>query len=179
MLQRFGTIIVCTIIVLFWVCADAQAQTRTSCGPDSVGGNKRYVSTALNLRSAPSQYGDVLLTLPQGELVYQFRRHGTWSQVNVASLNVVGFVATRFLSEACIVGGGLSRGRLSRDQIVSILIANSLRSYSGNCPCPYNVDRAGRSCGRRSAYSRPGGASPLCYRSDVSRAKIEAFRKGR
>ncbi|MDX2216921.1 MAG: YARHG domain-containing protein [Oculatellaceae cyanobacterium bins.114] len=31
------------------------------------------------------------------------------------------------------------------------------------CDCPYDVDAAGRQCGRRSAYSRPGGASPICY----------------
>ena len=48
-------------------------------------------------------------------------------------------------------------------EIKQILIQASIRSYSGSCPCPYNKDRAGRRCGGRSAYSRPGGASPLCY----------------
>ena len=31
----------------------------------------------------------------------------------------------------------------------------SYRSNRGNCPCPYNTDRAGHRCGARSAYSRP------------------------
>jgi hypothetical protein len=48
------------------------------------------------------------------------------------------------------------------------LIRASIDEYDGPCPCPYNVARNGSSCGRRSAYSRPGGASPLCYSSDVS-----------
>ena len=61
--------------------------------------------------------------------------------------------------------------------IIGLLIKASLASYPGNCPCPYNNDRAGRSCGRRSAHSRPGGASPLCYPNDVTPAMIEAYRK--
>jgi hypothetical protein len=56
------------------------------------------------------------------------------------------------------------------------MIEQSLSSYSGSCPCPYNIDRAGRSCGARSAYSRPGGASPLCYPSDISDAQVQSFR---
>ena len=61
-------------------------------------------------------------------------------------------------------------------EIKQVLIRQSLSGYSGNCPCPYNTDRAGRKCGKRSAYSRPGGASPLCYESDVSRKMVDAYR---
>ena len=56
------------------------------------------------------------------------------------------------------------------------IIAESIRNYSGNCPCPYNTDRAGRSCGQRSAYSKPGGASPLCYDRDISDAMLANWR---
>ena len=56
------------------------------------------------------------------------------------------------------------------------LIRESIANYSGSCPCPYNTDRGGRSCGRRSAYSRPGGAAPLCYASDVTPAMVRAAR---
>lgn len=34
------------------------------------------------------------------------------------------------------------------------------------CSCPYDLDKRGNSCGGRSAYSKPGGASPACYRKD-------------
>lgn len=56
------------------------------------------------------------------------------------------------------------------------MIAESIRNYSGNCPCPYNSDRAGRSCGERSAYSKPGGESPLCYPGDITDAMLERWR---
>lgn len=39
-------------------------------------------------------------------------------------------------------------------------------AVSGSCDCPYDTDKRGRSCGKRSAYSRPGGRSPVCYIRD-------------
>jgi hypothetical protein len=57
------------------------------------------------------------------------------------------------------------------------IVRSSIASYSGSCPCPYNTDRAGRSCGRRSAYGRPGGASPICYSSDITKKMIDDYRK--
>lgn len=35
---------------------------------------------------------------------------------------------------------------------------------SGSCDCPYDTDSAGRSCGARSAYSKPGGREPICFK---------------
>src|SRR5262245_55649571 len=60
-------------------------------------------------------------------------------------------------------------------QIRQELIKASIANYSGSCPCPFNVDRAGGSCGARSAYSRPGGASPLCYDTDVSQKMVDDY----
>ena len=62
-------------------------------------------------------------------------------------------------------------------EIRQILIQESINSYSGNCPCPYNRASNGSRCGKRSAYSRPGGATPLCYESDVTDAMIDRYRK--
>jgi hypothetical protein len=64
-------------------------------------------------------------------------------------------------------------------QVRQQIIRQSIAAYPGSCACPYNVDRAGRSCGRRSAYSRPGGHSPSCYPGDVSQSDIEAWRRAR
>jgi hypothetical protein len=61
-------------------------------------------------------------------------------------------------------------------QIRQRLIRQSIAAYSGSCPCPYSRDRAGRSCGGRSAYSRPGGAAPLCFARDVTPTMIRAAR---
>lgn len=64
----------------------------------------------------------------------------------------------------------------SDKEIKQKIIERSIRNYSGNCPCPYNTDRAGRKCGKRSAYSKPGGASPICYESQVTQKMIEEYR---
>lgn len=64
----------------------------------------------------------------------------------------------------------------SDGQIKQQIIRQSIASYSGSCPCPYNVDRGGRRCGARSAYSRPGGHAPICFASDVTPAMVRAAR---
>jgi len=64
----------------------------------------------------------------------------------------------------------------SDDEIRDLMISRSIAAYPGNCPCPYNSDRAGRRCGGRSAYSRPGGYSPLCYRRDITDEMVAEFR---
>ena len=64
-------------------------------------------------------------------------------------------------------------------QIRQILIDESIAAYSGNCPCPYSTARNGSRCGRRSAYSRPGGEAPLCYAKDVTDEMVRAYREAR
>ncbi len=66
--------------------------------------------------------------------------------------------------------------RLSDDQIRKILIEESIATYDGNCPCPYSTARNGSRCGKRSAYSRPGGAAPLCYPKDVTAEMVQEYR---
>ncbi|MEA3031253.1 MAG: hypothetical protein QOG13_2578 [Sphingomonadales bacterium] len=62
-------------------------------------------------------------------------------------------------------------------QIKQRIIRESTASYPGPCPCPYSVMRNGRSCGGRSAYSRPGGYAPICYPADVTQAQVADFRR--
>ena len=62
-------------------------------------------------------------------------------------------------------------------QVRQQIIRQSIASYPGPCACPYNVDRAGRSCGRRSAYNRPGGYAPTCYPADITPAQIQEWRR--
>ena len=61
--------------------------------------------------------------------------------------------------------------------IAALLIKASIANYSGSCACPYQSDRAGRSCGRRSAHSKPGGNAPLCFEDDVTPAMIASYRR--
>ncbi len=71
---------------------------------------------------------------------------------------------------------GAAKKRISDAQIRKVLIEESIAAYDGNCPCPYNRARNGSLCGRRSAYSRPGGAAPLCYAADVTAEMVQAYR---
>jgi hypothetical protein len=81
-----------------------------------------------------------------------------------------------FLVVLLLSFGSISAQELSDDEIRQILINQSIRSYSGSCPCPYNTTRNGSRCGGRSAYSKPGGAEPLCYDRDVTDKMIEQYR---
>lgn len=66
--------------------------------------------------------------------------------------------------------------KVTDDQIKEAIIQESIASYPGNCPCPYNRAKNGSKCGKRSAYSKPGGYSPICYKYDVTKEMIEAYR---
>lgn len=86
-----------------------------------------------------------------------------------------GRTAAILLAAAAVTVGGQAWGQTDA-QIRQRLIRQSIASYPGSCPCPYSVDRAGRRCGGRSAYSRPGGYAPLCYPSDVTAEDIRRAR---
>ncbi len=66
---------------------------------------------------------------------------------------------------------------LTDAQIKQLLIKESIASYPGNCPCPYNTARNGSRCGGRSAYSRSGGYETLCYPEDITQQMVNAYRK--
>lgn len=70
-----------------------------------------------------------------------------------------------------------SEKKLSEAQIKKAIIKESIASYPGNCPCPYNLASNGSRCGKRSAYSRPGGYSPICYESNVNQEMIKEWRE--
>jgi hypothetical protein len=64
-------------------------------------------------------------------------------------------------------------------QIIDLLIRQSRQAYYATghpCACPEDHARNGSLCGGRSAYIRPGGAEPLCYPKDVTKAAIDAYR---
>lgn len=68
---------------------------------------------------------------------------------------------------------------LTDDQVKDLIVRDSIAEYQSTghpCACPYNTARNGSSCGGRSAYSRPGGAAPLCYRKDVTAGMVLDYR---
>ena len=140
-------------------------------GVEASANEVAYVSaSALNVRSNPGTEYPVVDRLERGAAVQVLETADDWSRIERASIS--GWVASQFLSDTKPVQPLLSDARIRQ-----LLIRQSLSWYSGSCPCPYNVDRGGRRCGGRSAYSRPGGASPFCYPGDVSQADVNAYRE--
>jgi hypothetical protein len=71
---------------------------------------------------------------------------------------------------------------LTATAIAAILIRSSRDQYYATghpCACPDDLMRNGRACGARSAYSRPGGASPKCYPTDITEGMIRDYRRSR
>lgn len=71
----------------------------------------------------------------------------------------------------------MAESGLTDNQIKEQIVQESITSYRGNCPCPYNLDRLGSQCGRRSAYSRPGGVSLIYYPENVTPLMIDNYKK--
>ena len=65
---------------------------------------------------------------------------------------------------------------ISDAEVNRAIIQQSSASYPRPCPCPYNRARNGSLCGRRSAYRRPGGYSPICYDKDVPPDRVRRYR---
>jgi len=67
-------------------------------------------------------------------------------------------------------------GTPSDPDIWRMIIRDSIAGYRRLCPCPYSPNRAGRSCGTRSAHSRVEG-SVVCYVSDIPEAEVVRYRQ--
>lgn len=91
-------------------------------------------------------------------------------------------VKNGFYSYVRVAGGFLSvtsqakSAGISENQIKQRIIEESIAAYPGNCPCPFNAMRNGRACGGRSAWSRKGGYSPICYSREVTAEMVKQWR---
>lgn len=141
----------------------------------------RYVSaTSLNVRANPSTTGERITSVSHGERLEVLETKGDWVSVRTPA-GRQGWVHGDYLATSPPpaprppVQAALPAAGFNRADVIQQIIAQSQRGYSGNCPCPDNRMSNGRRCGGNSAYSRPGGARPLCYASDVTDAMISAF----
>lgn len=66
---------------------------------------------------------------------------------------------------------------ISDAQIKQKIIEESIADYPGPCACPFNQARNGSSCGKRSAWSKPGGYDPICYAREVTPEMVKDWRK--
>lgn len=143
-------------------------------------------------RQGPSTTYRIIDRFDRGRRVQQLENQGEWSQVRDQITQREGWMASRFLSERLDVTSDTraksppkpkqvprSLPVVSTSAIIQRIIAESIAAYPGSCPCPYNTDRGGRRCGKRSAYSKPGGYAPICFSQDVTEAMIAAARQRR
>lgn len=144
-------------------------------------------ASRLNLRDAPNASAKKLGGFDLGSKLAVLSQRNGWARVNGTSGGVLvsGWVSAQYLARSV-------PARVSTQSVVAkrsiaapssgaiakakrALIAQSIAAYPGTCPCEYSRNRAGRRCGRTSAWSKPGGYEPLCYESDVTRSHLKAF----
>jgi hypothetical protein len=148
------------------------------------------VGSRVAFRNGPSTSDGIIDRLDNGREVLLIERSKDWSRVRDKLSQREGWIASRFLVEKYEARQDKPQEKVSKPKelpkiepkipdsvIVQRIIAESLASYPSSCACPYNTDRGGRRCGKRSAYSKPGGYSPICFPQDVTSAMIDAFRR--
>ncbi|RWQ29769.1 MAG: SH3 domain-containing protein, partial [Mesorhizobium sp.] len=128
-------------------------------------------SLAVHHQKNPCQVPDtgarIITTLPLGDLVQTNGQQGDWYNVTVSARN--GWIHGDYLSEAKPVEltstTPVAPAAASDDGTVSEHASGDpvRDAVVGRCDCPYDLMRNGRLCGGRSAYSKPGGRSPVCY----------------
>jgi hypothetical protein len=68
------------------------------------------------------------------------------------------------------------RHLLSDAEVRRLIIRTSIALYPGECACPYSVTARGKSCGRRSVWSRHGDFGATCYPNEVSTGDLREWR---
>lgn len=164
--------------------AETPAARPKAAEPERVVAKTVYVKAdTLNVRSSPSTSASVLLRLSRGAAIQVRYRSGDWYGVQMTN-GAVGWLHGAYLTENAAAQPTELVARTpeapatpayNRDEVVQAIIGASLNSYPGRCPCPYNTMRNGRRCGGSSAYSKPGGRSPICYPEDVTERMIAEY----
>ena len=70
-----------------------------------------------------------------------------------------------------------AQSTLTDGQIKEQIIMLSISAYSGRCACPYNKAKNGSKCGKRSAWSKAGGYTPICYQEEITDKMVKSFRE--
>ena len=164
------------------------ATTRTSRATTANTQAIYVTGSVVNARSGPGTNYQVLAQLPRGTKVQAAaRQEGSWVELEVANLGQTVWMHGKYLSPDAPVQrvatttetqpkrGVRAPTSSEINTAIKLIIAQSINAYPGSCPCPYNRDRAGRRCGGRSAWSRPGGYSPMCYDTDISQARLRTY----
>lgn len=169
-----------------------QAQVQTA--PKPVQVTQYVIGRKVALRAGPGKSYSILDRYDSGRAVGLIETTGDWSRVRDNLTQREGWISKSLLGDRQPPPPPDKEKQkaqpekkqqevptappiVSDNAVAQRLIAESIAMYPGTCACPYNTDRRGRSCGRRSAYSKGGGYAPLCYPQDVSANMIADFRK--
>lgn len=126
-----------------------------------------YTTARVRLRAEPTTSAPIIVVLEAGQPVRSVGTQSPWHRVNAAGRS--GWVHGDYLRRTRPV----PPKQQVRAPIAPLMRTAPARSgggapirdaYVGRCDCPYDLMRNGRRCGGNSAYSRPGGRSPVCYR---------------
>lgn len=133
----------------------------------SVSLSTMYATTRVRIRQQPSTDALVVGALDGGQRVDAGQLVGQWRPVRLGA--VEGWVHGDYLAHQAPPAAFLAPVRPSAPVAPSAprqaRSGEPLRDpYVGTCDCPYDLMRNGRRCGGNSAYSKPGGRSPVCYR---------------
>lgn len=71
----------------------------------------------------------------------------------------------------------LASCELNDREVKQRIIDESISGHPGTCACPFNIARDGSQCGGRSAWSRPGGNTPICFQDEVTEKMMMEWRK--
>ncbi len=168
--------------------------------PQAVATVTRFVKgRKVALRSGPGKTFGILDRYDSGRELVVTETDGDWSKVRDGLTRRVGWVSTALLSDerpstpqpdqreqraskeadtrADADPVTPTMPQISDSTVIQRIIAESISIYPGSCACPYNTDRGGRRCGKRSAYNRGGGYAPICFAGDVSPDMIQSFRQ--
>lgn len=147
-----------------------------------VGARWQVSGQKVPLRSEPIVGSPLVDRLGSRETISVLEQRTDWARVKVERTQKEGWIPTKRVgakakpTEPAEVAPKIAP-TLPTAAIAKLLIAASIANYSGSCACPYQSDRGGRSCGRRSAYSRPGGFSPLCFAKDITPEMVAEYRR--
>lgn len=126
-----------------------------------------YTTARVRLRAEPSTSAEIVLVMEAGQEVRSIEVQRPWHRVSVG--RQMGWVHGDYLAGS----RPIARQEPVRTPVVPLVRQAPARSgrgdpirdaYVGRCDCPYDLMRNGRRCGGNSAYSRPGGRDPVCYR---------------
>lgn len=143
--------------------------------PPIVRERQMFTTARVRLRAEPNTKSAALRTLEKGTRLISVAENGGWLRVRYD--NKDGWIRGDYLTDrqpevvmapdpppAAIISKPRQK---TAEPVRAARTGEPVRGpMRGRCDCPYDEMRNGRSCGGRSAWSKPGGRQPVCYVGD-------------